>query len=379
MDESSSGAPLCRGCHYRAIEEEHPPFLAQSNALLGDSLGDQFVFLRSTTPPSTANSRSLSPTWAGGPRSRVDKDSQRKEAVWRLVDEEDDGIVDVEAMCTACCDEYLRELKLDVETLESEEIALATLLESTARSKIATENSLRSVLTDLEGKVQKIAKEWKDVSNEYRVIRAERRKAEDALADLDSEADEYWSMYNELTFSAHEGAATACSFQSRKKYAQNRLRELEGVSVSSDVFRFGSADGGHGVTLPTIGGFRLGRSSHVKVAWEEIDAALGESALLLYTMSKCLNSFVFTMFRPIPMGASSYMERLDDRKHFQLYRDKSSRWGSNGLDEGMVAFLRCLCEIGDHTWPAETLVEIMYLFFLATSTHCSSSAVLCGL
>ena len=59
------------------------------------------------------------------------------------------------------------------------------------------------------------------------------------------------------------------------------LQRLRQTNVYNDVFCIW-----HKGPFGTIGGFRLGRTSEEAVEWDEINAALGQTVLLLKTMAQ---------------------------------------------------------------------------------------------
>ncbi len=84
-----------------------------------------------------------------------------------------------------------------------------------------------------------------------------------------------------------------------------RLEEQKAVRVHEDVFSI-SRDR---FEFPVINGFRLGSTQTHPIEWDEINAALGETALLLDVCARKLN-FQFRTFRPVPTGAVSRMEHV---------------------------------------------------------------------
>ncbi len=87
---------------------------------------------------------------------------------------------------------------------------------------------------------------------------------------------------------------------------------------------------------------RLGRLPSVPVEWNEINAAWGQTALLLSCLAKKVG-MEFQKYNLVPYGSYSYIKVIADGKVLPLY-------GSGGFkmifdtkfDMGMVAFLDCL-------------------------------------
>jgi beclin 1 len=84
----------------------------------------------------------------------------------------------------------------------------------------------------------------------------------------------------------------------------------------------------------------------VPVEWNEINAAWGQTALLLWCLAKKVG-MEFQRYSLYPYGSYSYIKVIADGKVLPLY-------GSGGFkmifdskfDSGMVAFLDCLQQFG---------------------------------
>ena len=65
------------------------------------------------------------------------------------------------------------------------------------------------------------------------------------------------------------------------EHSAAHLKRLQQTNVYHDVFRIW-----HDGPFGTIGGFRLGRTTEAPVEWDEINAAWGQTVLLLKTMAQ---------------------------------------------------------------------------------------------
>ena len=65
------------------------------------------------------------------------------------------------------------------------------------------------------------------------------------------------------------------------EHSAAHLKRLQQTNVYHDVFRIW-----HEGAFGTIGGFRLGRTAETPVEWDEINAAWGQTVLLLKTMAQ---------------------------------------------------------------------------------------------
>ncbi len=90
-------------------------------------------------------------------------------------------------------------------------------------------------------------------------------------------------------------------------------------------------------------GCRLGRTSEVPVEWDEINAAWGQSVLLLHTMAQACQ-ITFSAYRLVPMG--SHPRVADRRGTYDLFGPVSKLWAQS-YDRAMVIYLACLREFGE--------------------------------
>jgi hypothetical protein len=73
------------------------------------------------------------------------------------------------------------------------------------------------------------------------------------------------------------------------------------------VFSIGAVD-----EIPTIGGFRLGRTQRVEVSWEEISAALGQVVYLIIVLAHRLR-YKFDKYYLHANGSYSKISILNNR------------------------------------------------------------------
>lgn len=88
-------------------------------------------------------------------------------------------------------------------------------------------------------------------------------------------------------------------------YAQSRLDKLKKTNVFNATFHIWHS--GH---FGTINKFRLGRLPSEPVDWSEINAAWGQTALLLTSLARKMN-LTFQRYKIVPYGNHSYVEVRD--------------------------------------------------------------------
>lgn len=127
------------------------------------------------------------------------------------------------------------------------------------------------------------------------------------------------------------------SLDNQLAYAVLQLERLKKTNVFNATFHIWHS--GH---FGTINSFRLGRLPSAPVDWSEINAAWGQTTLLLVALARKMN-LTFKRFRLVPFGNHSYIEALDQNKELPLYGSGGFKflWDTK-FDAAMVAFLDCL-------------------------------------
>lgn len=125
------------------------------------------------------------------------------------------------------------------------------------------------------------------------------------MKDLDTQEEEFWEKSNEYQINLQHFQNERDSINLKYDHDVKQYERLQKTVVYNDAFCI-SHDGPFG----TINGFRLGRLSSHQVEWSEINAAWGQTLLLLYTVASKLK-FQFKMYRLVPMGSFSRIEKID--------------------------------------------------------------------
>ncbi|KAF2806599.1 autophagy protein Apg6 [Mytilinidion resinicola] len=208
-----------------------------------------------------------------------------------------------------------------------------------------------------------------EASSFARLETLEREKAllDNQIAALDVEARELDQMEQSFWHERNSFAGTLSAFQDERDRLNTRydhdakqLQRLQRTNVYNDTFCIG-----HDGFFGTINGLRLGRLSNPLVEWAEINAAWGQTCLLLATVAERLG-FSFKGYRIIPRGSSSQIEKLEypqspsgnDPSHpvkpkvtkLDLYSTGEMGLGfflHRRIDAAMIAFLECLRQLGD--------------------------------
>ncbi|XP_051033371.1 beclin-1 isoform X2 [Phodopus roborovskii] len=146
------------------------------------------------------------------------------------------------------------------------------------------------------------------------------------------------------------------SVENQMRYAQMQLDKLKKTNVFNATFHIW-----HSGQFGTINNFRLGRLPSVPVEWNEINAAWGQTVLLLHALANKMG-LKFQRYRLVPYGNHSYLESLTDRsKELPLYCSGGLRFfWDNKFDHAMVAFLDCVQQFKEEVEKGETRFCLPY-------------------
>merc|ERR1711974_87003 len=181
-----------------------------------------------------------------------------------------------------------------------------------------------------------LKKEQTEAEDQLKAQKAERSK-------LEREEHKYWKEYSrhkrELLMAEDDFRSLDC----QHKYAQAQIERLKKTNAFNATFHIWHT--GH---FATINGFRLGRLPHVPVEWAEINAAWGQTALLLWSLARKVD-ITFNKYQVVPYGSYSYMKSLSgDEKTLPLYGSGGFRMiFDSKFDSAMVAFLDCLSQFAN--------------------------------
>ncbi|KAG2015708.1 beclin 1 protein [Coprinopsis cinerea AmutBmut pab1-1] len=187
----------------------------------------------------------------------------------------------------------------------------------------------------------------KEAEREREMLDEELRMLELDEKALEAEEAEFWRMHNDQLMVKEQQAAQLATLRAAYAADAATLDRLERTNVYNDAFCIG-----HDGVFGTINGLRLGRVPSVPVEWAEINAAWGQTLLLLHTIARKLD-FTFESYRLVPMGSFSRIEKTTgDKASYELYGSGDLHFGrllhNRRFDIAMVAFLDCLKHLMDH-------------------------------
>lgn len=190
---------------------------------------------------------------------------------------------------------------------------------------------------------------------------------EEESRQLDTDEEKFWRDRNAFSLVLADFQNERDALNMKYDHDSRQLERLQRTNVYNDAFCIG-----HDGYFGTINSLRLGRLANPSVEWPEINAAWGQTALLLATIAEKL-SFQFQGYRLKPMGSMSRVDKIeyprpspaqstDDAGQGNLTAapkvtslDLFSSgdlplhipWLHRRFDAGMVAFLECLRQLGE--------------------------------
>ncbi|KAI0759819.1 APG6-domain-containing protein [Trametes elegans] len=216
---------------------------------------------------------------------------------------------------------------------------------------------------EAEAKIERLKEEERLAVEQLKTAEREHQQLEEELKSLEREEKaleeeeaEFWRQHNAHLLRSAEQASQLAALRAAYAADSATLDKLERTNVYNDAFCIG-----HEGVFGTINGLRLGRVPGVPVEWAEINAAWGQTLLLLYTIARKLD-FTFENYRLVPMGSFSRIEKTTgDKAVYELYGSGDLHFGrllhNRRFDFAMVAFLDCLKQLMDYVKSQDPQVD----------------------
>lgn len=164
---------------------------------------------------------------------------------------------------------------------------------------------------------------------------------------------EFITIYRKLI----ECTEDTASLNTEIAYMESQMKTLRATNVLDITFYIWSHE-----NYGTINGLRLGRLPHEIVEWNEINAALGQVALLVQVSTffiiknKAQNlqvlgekvGAVFPDYEIDPRGNNSYIRRISGAKAIEYPLFGNGGWkpfGQLNLDHAIVGLIHCFTQI----------------------------------
>lgn len=273
-------------------------------------------------------------------------------------------------ICVECSSMLLTSLNAKLVAATKERDAYASFLkqlqQATNKHK-DSEAGAKKDLAALQKDEQTAFENLLDLEEQKKQLEEELCKLEEEEKELEIEEQQFWLSRNAFDEQEHALQVELASLHQKYEHDQKQHEKLQRTNVYNDTF-FISHDGNFG----TINGLRLGRLPNINVEWSEINAAWGQTLLLLQTLAERL-SFSFQGYRLRPLGSTSRIEKLEYPQQpsgsrnpnvrsntsvtptrvtaLELYSSGAALnrvFQSRKFDQAMEAFLDCLSQLGKH-------------------------------
>ncbi|XP_038205486.1 beclin-2 [Arvicola amphibius] len=244
-------------------------------------------------------------------------------------------------LCVDCMDGLLEELDAQLTLVEADTEKYKSFLERDSlvsdEERESLNAKLRAELQSLEQEEARLAQELKDMDRQHARIEAELRAAEAESRELERQEEQDLNDCAALMTEQLALTDQLSSVENQLAYAQRQLQSLSKTDIFNITFTI-LDDGPLGI----INNFRLGRLPGIQVGWSEINAAWGQTALLLFNLSK-IAGLQFQRYQLVPCGDHSYIKSFDGDGVLLLFSDGSHNvFYDNKYDRAMKAFLDCL-------------------------------------
>ncbi|KAG2461051.1 BECN1 protein, partial [Polypterus senegalus] len=261
------------------------------------------------------------------------------------------GQTDVDhPLCEECTDTLLDHLDTQLNITENECQNYRNCLELLVHMTEEEEESLLAELKELSTEEEQLIEELEGIECERKRAAEDLTKVRAESERLDLEELQYQKEYSEFKRQQLELDDELKSVDNQMRYAQIQLDRLKKTNVFNATFHIW-----HSGQFGTINNFRLGRLPSVPVEWNEINAAWGQTVLLLHALANKMG-LTFERYHLVPYGNHSYLESLTDKsKELPLYCSGGLRFfWDNKFDHAMVAFLDCVQQFKEEVEKGDT-------------------------
>ncbi|XP_051522930.1 beclin-1 [Myxocyprinus asiaticus] len=261
------------------------------------------------------------------------------------------GQTDVDhPLCEECTDTLLDHLDTQLNITENECQNYKNCLELLSQLPEEEEVSLLNELQQLKHEEESLIQEMESIEVQREAVAKDLVEGRSHSEQLNTEELQYQKEYCEFKRQQLELDDDIKSVDNQMRYCQIQLDRLKKTNVFNTTFHIW-----HSGQFGTINNFRLGRLPSVPVEWNEINAAWGQTVLLLHALAKKMG-LRFQRYRLVPYGNHSYLESLTDKsKELPLYCSGGLRFfWDNKFDHAMVAFLDCVQQFKEEVEKGDT-------------------------
>lgn len=217
-------------------------------------------------------------------------------------------------MCTECTDTLIEMVDKKLRQAEEDRVDFERYLDELESSTDSTNvEQLAQELSDLNAEEKKLLQSLASLKVQEDSLNASIKSQMEEEGRLKEEQLKYNREYTKFRRELMITEDETRSVDNQLAYAQAQLDKLKNTNVFDATFHIWH-DGHFG----TINNFRLGRLPTVPVNWSEINAAWGQTALLLSSLARKMN-LTFKRYLLVPYGDHSYIEELETGKQLPLH------------------------------------------------------------
>ena len=246
-------------------------------------------------------------------------------------------------LCSSCpeaAQEYYREeIRLAEEAVDNYSRLLGELSLTSNSEDI---DQLEQELADLKKEEESLTVDLSLLQKEVENVEQELTKEKERETHLEKEEREFWESFNDHQRQQLELRDQSFGTELQLQYTREQLSRLKRKSVLNTAFYI--SHNGH---FATINGLRFGKLPSIPVSWTEINAAWGQTTLLLYTLGN-ICGITFNRYKLIPYGSQSFIQDNEGKKKTLPLHTSARIFSDSKYDLGMVAFLDCLDQFKTH-------------------------------
>lgn len=229
------------------------------------------------------------------------------------------------------------------------------------------QDTIAHEIDSMNAEVQRLKETLESYDRDHSVLKKQLQSLESETGELDNEEEQFWHRYEALQSETEQLASDEARIREQIENEKILLESLQVSDAYLDAFCIEEDASGMG----TINDLRLGRLMQRgpktdQIEWTEINAALGQVALLLTVLER-LMKYTFKQYKVIPRCSISCIETTGSEKAtYELYGTNDWQIGrllhSRRFDHGMAGVLTCVKELGDYAHSVDPSFQLPYLY-----------------
>lgn len=239
-------------------------------------------------------------------------------------------------LCEKCADSLIEDIELEAKKYEQSIKEMKEFFDDFDPSNVG---AMACSIDDLKVDLEKANREHDDLEKESKTLDDQIKEAEENIKKLRQEDEQLEENVSKVFAQRAEISEKMYNVQEQLdanhaliRVQKRRLEKLCNTNVFNEAFHIMAQD-----QYGKINGLRLGSSKGSQIDWPELNAAWGETALLVHCLANKLN-FKFQRYEIVPFGSNSYIKVLNKNDTYPLYSGfrliRNTRF-----DSAMMAFL----------------------------------------